>query len=70
MQFDVDYRPVWPAHMKSVVEPVFLARRDAGLSVQFVRDDGARDEWQFVSVAQRDAFIAKNLSGKPYAVSA
>ena len=58
MQFDHTYRPAWPANMIAVVEPVFLARRDAGLSVQFINDMGQRDEWQFTTTAQRDAFVA------------
>lgn len=65
--FDSTYRPAWPAHMRDVVEPVFLARRASGLAVQFMRDTGERDEWQFTTIAQRDAFTA-NL-GKPFAVS-
>lgn len=66
--FDPSYRPAWPANMVAVVEPVFLSRRAAGLSVQFINDMGARDEWQFATTAQRDAFVAK--LDKPCAVSA
>ena len=68
MQFDHSYRPAWPANMRPIVEPVFLARRKAGLSVQFLGENGDRDEWQFSTTAQRDAFVAK--LGKPVAVSA
>ncbi len=67
MQFDHTYRPAWPANMAPVVEPIFLKRRALGLSVQFVKDDGALDEWQFNDVATRDRFIAK--LGKPYVIS-
>lgn len=67
MNFDQSYRPSWPKHMRHIVEPVFLSRRADGLSVQFIRDSGERDEWQFTTVAQRDAFITS--LGKPYAIS-
>lgn len=68
LTFDPTYRPPWPENMRPVVEPIFLARRAQGLSVQFISDMGQRDEWQFVTIAQRDKFIAK--IGKPVALSA
>jgi hypothetical protein len=44
--------------------------RKLGQSVQFYSDAGKLDEWSFSTKAQLEAFIAKNLNGKPFAVSA
>lgn len=43
--------------------------RRLGLSVQFINSVGRLTEWSFRTAAARDAFIAKNLAGQPYAVS-
>jgi hypothetical protein len=70
MQFDHTYRQPWPENLKAIVEPVFLKRRALGLSVQFMTEEGNLDEWQFADVETRDRFIANQLAGKPFALSA
>lgn len=63
MRFDPTFQhPLPPTLPKAAVEAtrrVIAERRAAGLAVQFVRDDGALDEWQFSTLAQRDAFTSR-----------
>lgn len=45
-------------------------RRGLGLNVQFMKDDGTRDEWSFSTIERRDAFIrGLEREGKTYAIS-
>ncbi|MGJ0507482.1 MAG: hypothetical protein ACR652_10155 [Methylocystis sp.] len=73
MQFDHSYKhtlpPTLPAAVVETTRRVIAERRAAGLAVQFLHEDGRRDEWQFNSLAQRDTFIQR-LGGADYAVSA
>lgn len=43
--------------------------RRLGLSVQFINSVGRLTEFSFRTAAARNAFIAKNLKGQPYALS-
>ncbi|MGJ0507623.1 MAG: hypothetical protein ACR652_10920 [Methylocystis sp.] len=72
MQFDHSFvhslPPTLPAAVVETPRRVIAERRAAGLSVQFLREDGRRDEWQFNTLAQRDAFV-RRLAGAAYAIS-
>lgn len=74
MQFDYFYDPADGAKLSAATAELMRATRthwrNLGLSVQFVSNaTGTLTEWSFRSVAQREAFIAKNLVDKPYAIS-
>lgn len=55
----------------AMMAKAFYSRRDAGLNVQFIREDGKLDEWSFANAESRDKFVAKlNRDGLEYALSA
>jgi hypothetical protein len=74
MQFDYSHDPADdPKLSPATAEMMRQTRaqwRRLGLSVQFLTDRGTLDEWSFRTAAARDAFIAQNLAGKTYALSA
>lgn len=74
MKFDYNYKPSrenLSAIVAKQMDELFYARRDAGLNVQFIRDDGRTDEWALKDMAQVNALVARfQASGVEYAVSA
>jgi hypothetical protein len=75
MQFDPSFDPTaGDSKLSPATAATMRATRDhwrkLGLSVQFVDDSGALTEWSFRTAVARDAFVAKNLSDKPHAISA
>ncbi len=62
MQFDPTYKPNrenLSAAIAAMMDRVFYARRSQGLNVQFIREDGRRDEWSMESAERAQAFLAK-----------
>jgi hypothetical protein len=61
MKFDRTHTPdrsnLSPITAK-MMDRVFYRRRDEGLNVQFIADDGSLDEWSFADISRRDAFIS------------
>ncbi|TPJ86938.1 MULTISPECIES: hypothetical protein [unclassified Mesorhizobium] len=55
----------------AAMDRAWYSNRSNGFNVQFIRDDGARDEWSFNSRLRAEIF-ADNLAsnGKKYAFSA
>lgn len=74
MQFDYNFDPANCPKLSPATADMMRATRNhwrkLGQSVQFYREAGNLDEWSFSTKAQLEAFIAKNLTGKPFAVSA
>jgi hypothetical protein len=72
--FDMSHKP----NRENVTEEVaammdraFYKRRPLGMNVQFINEDGLRDEWSFNSVERAEAFADKiRRSGLPVAISA
>lgn len=59
-----------PPHLAAAKDRLFYSRRPLGLNVQFIREDGLRDEWSFADVSRRDNFVASLVRrGVPHAVS-
>ena len=74
MKFDYNHKPTrenLSAMVAKQMDALFYARRDAGLNVQFIRDDGRTDEWALKDMEQVKALVARfKASGIQYAVSA
>ena len=74
MQFNSDFQPNrdgLPAAIAPMMDRAFYTRRAAGLNVQFIREDGALDEFSLATAERRDAFVAAlQRQGKDYAISA
>lgn len=56
--------------MAAMRDRVFYSRRPKGMNVQFIREDGARDEWSFNSVERAEGFAASIIrQGRPAVIS-
>lgn len=73
MEFDHSHDPANDPRLSPATAEMMRQTRNhwrrLGQSVQFISDRGTLDEWSFGTIKQRDAFIAKHLAGKPYAIS-
>jgi len=59
-----------PAALAAQKDRVFYARRPLGMNVQFIREDGLRDEWSFNSTDRAQAFAAGiTAKGRPAVIS-
>lgn len=73
MNFDPTIAPVrsgLPPALAAKADALFYARRPLGLNVQFIREDGARDEFSLADAARRDEFVSSlKRRGVAFAVS-
>lgn len=73
MEFDHSFKPNrsgLPAALAARMDVVFYARRAQGLNVQFIREDGALDEFSLSDHARVESFTQSLVrQGKAFAVS-
>lgn len=70
-KFDQNHKPSrngLSPEIAALMDRAFYSRRPLGFNVQFLTEDGQRDEWSFNNRASAERF-ANNLD-RPYAFSA